>query len=182
MKKILYIATVLVAILALPSCEGPEGPQGPPGLDGVDGEDGEDGIEVLNLVFEGTVTFSEENDFAIGSQLELSPGDNLLVYLEWAQVEENSLWRLLPQTVFFGEGATLTYNYQYTNTFFNVFMQANFDLNELEADWKDNQRIRVVLLPGFFVEENARVDFSNFDAVMDLIGKDENDILPLDLK
>ncbi|WP_162342113.1 hypothetical protein [Cyclobacterium salsum] len=182
MKKILYLVVMMVAMVSLPACEGPEGPQGPPGLDGVDGEDGEDGIEVLNLVFEGQVTFSEENDFAIGSQLEISPGDNLLIFIEWAQVEENSLWRLLPQTVFFGEGATLTYNYQYTNTFFNVFMQANFELTELEAEWTDNQRIRIVLLPGFFVEENARVDFSDFDAVMELIGKDENDILPLDLK
>ncbi|WP_162417089.1 hypothetical protein [Cyclobacterium roseum] len=182
MKKILYLVVMMVAIVSLPACEGPEGPQGPPGLDGVDGEDGEDGIEVLNLVFEGTVNFLEENDFAIVSQLEISPGDNLLVYLEWNQVEENSLWRLLPQTIFFGEGAILTYNYQYTNTIFNVFMQANFDLTEIAEEYTNNQRIRVVLLPGFFVEENARVDFNDFDAVMELIGKDENDILPLDLK
>ncbi|WP_154858110.1 hypothetical protein [Cyclobacterium xiamenense] len=184
MKQILYLV-VLAAIMALPACEGPEGPQGPPGLDGrdgVDGEDGEDGIEVLNLVFEGQVTFSEENEFAIGSGLEIGPGDNLLVYLEWAQVEGETLWRLLPQTVFFAEGATLTYNYQYTASFFNVFMQANFDLTQLEAEWTDNQRIRIVLLPGFFVEEEAaRIDFSDFDAVMSLIGKDESDIVPITL-
>jgi hypothetical protein len=190
MKKLLYLL-VMVAIMVLPACEGPEGPQGPPGVDGIDGQDGadgEDGLEVVNFVLEGQVTFSSENNFLIGSSLEIGPGDNLLVYLEWAQVEGEegeaplSLWRLLPQTVFFGEGATLTYNYQYTATFFNVFMEGNFDLNELEPQWTDNQRIRVVLLPGFFVEQNARVDFSNFDAVMELLGKDEDDILPLELK
>ncbi|NHE55543.1 hypothetical protein [Cyclobacterium plantarum] len=179
MKKILYLFA-FVLVLSLPACEGPEGPQGPPGLDGVDGEDGEDGIEVLNLVFEGVVTFSEENDFAIGSQFELGQGDNLLVFLEWAQAEGNSLWRHLPQNVFFDEGAILTYNYQYTTTFFNVFMQGNFDLTQLEPEWTDNQRIRIVLLPGFFVDENARVDLSDFDAVMELIGKDESDIVEID--
>lgn len=179
MKKILYLLA-FVFVMSLPACEGPEGPQGPPGLDGVDGEDGEDGIEVLNLVFEGQVTFSEENDFAIGSQFELGPGDNLLVFLEWADVEGSSLWRQLPQNVFFDEGAILTYNYQYTSTFFNVFMQGNFNLAELEPEWTDNQTIRIVLLPGFFVEEGARVDLSDFDAVMELIGKDESDIVKME--
>lgn len=179
MKKILYLLA-FVLVLSLPACEGPEGPQGPPGLDGVDGEDGEDGIEVLNLVFEGVVTFSEENDFVIGSQFELGQGDNLLVFLEWADVEGSSLWRPLPQSLFFEGGGILTYNYHYTSTFFNVFMQGNFDLNELEASYTDDQTIRVVLLPGFFVEENARVDLSDFDAVMELIGKDESDIVEID--
>lgn len=181
MKKILYLLA-FVCVFALPACEGPEGPQGPPGLDGVDGEDGEDGIEVLNLVFEGQVTFSEENDFAIGSQFEIERGDNLLVFLEWAQAEGSSVWRQLPQNVFFDEGAILTYNYQYTTTFFNVFMQGNFDLAQLDPEWTDNQRIRIVLLPGFFVEENARMDFSDFDAVMELIGKEEKDIVQMDFK
>jgi len=188
MKKIVYLIAI-VAVMLLPACEGPEGAQGPPGVAGIDGEDGvdgEDGIEVVNLVFEGQVTFSEENDFVFGLNLEIGPGDNLLIYLEWAQVEEGenalSLWRLLPQTVFFAEGATLTYNYQFTSTFFNIFMESNFDLNDLEPEWTDNQRIRIVLLPGFFVEQNSRVDFSDFDSVMELIGKDENDILPLELK
>ncbi|WP_073094661.1 hypothetical protein [Cyclobacterium lianum] len=181
MKKILYLIA-FVTVLAIPACEGPEGPQGPPGLDGVDGEDGEDGLEVLNLVFEGVVTFSEENDFGIGSQFEIGQGDNLLVFLEWAQAEGAPVWRQLPQNVFFDEGAILTYNYQYTTTFFNVFMQANFNLAELEPEWTDDQRIRIVLLPGFFVEENQRIDFSDFDAVMELIGKEEKDIVKIDLQ
>jgi hypothetical protein len=178
----------MVAIIALPACEGPEGPQGPPGVDGIDGENGEDGIEVLNLVLEAQHTFSEENGFSFTPSFEIAPSDNLLIFLEWAQVEEeegaapSSLWRLLPQSVFFAEGATLTYNYQYTANFFSVFMEANFDLVELGEEWTDNQRIRIVLLPGFFVEQNARVDFSDYEAVMELIGKDESDIVPLELK
>jgi hypothetical protein len=187
MKKILYLI-VMVAIMALPACEGPEGPQGPPGVDGIDGEDGEDGIEVLNLVLEAQHTFSEDNGFSFTPSLEIAPGDNLLIFLEWAQIEEeegatpSSLWRLLPQSVFFPEGAILTYNYQYTSNFFSVFMEGNFDLTELGAEWTDNQRLRIILLPGFFVEQNSRVDFSDYEAVMELIGKDESDIVPLELK
>lgn len=181
MKKIILLV-LLSGVLLFPACEGPEGPQGPPGQDGLDGEDGEDGIELLNLVFEGVVNFTAENDFAIGSELDLSPGENLLVFLKLTEVEGNSLWRPLPQNFYPGEGAILTYNYQYTSTFLMVFMEGNFDLAELDPEWKDNQTIRVVVLPGFKVEQNARLDLNNYEAVMDYLGKDEEDIVQLELK
>lgn len=185
MKKILLLF-LLAGIGIFPSCEGPEGPQGPPGqdgLDGVDGLDGEDGISLLNLVLEVEVDFTEENDFAVGFPFEINPDDNLLVFLEWAIVEENSLWRALPQNIFFPEGAVLTYNYQFTSAFLNIFMEGNFPLTELEPEWTDAQYLRIVYLPGYFLEEqNARVDLTNFDAVMKYIGKEEKDIIKLEKK
>ncbi|MEX0882530.1 MAG: hypothetical protein WDZ72_03560 [Cyclobacteriaceae bacterium] len=181
MKKILLLV-LMSGIMLFPACEGPEGPQGPPGQDGLDGEDGEDGIELLNLVFEGQVNFTEENDFVIGSQLEISPGANLLVFLEVGQAEGNSVWRLLPQNFYPFEGAMLTYNYQYTATVFIVFMEGNFDLTELDPEWTENQTLRIVVLPGFMIEENSRLDLNNYEAVMNYIGMEEEDIVNLELK
>lgn len=182
MKKVLLLL-FLAGIVMLPACEGPEGPQGPPGFDGRDGEDGqdgEDGLTLLNLVLEVEVDFTEENDYSVTFPFEIYPDDNLLVFLEWVVNEGNSVWRPLPQNVFFGEGAVLTYNYQYSYEFLNIFLDTNFDPTELDPEWTQAQYFRIVYLPGYFLGENARLDLSDFDAVMDYMGKEEKDIVKME--
>jgi hypothetical protein len=126
------------------------------------------------------VDFTEENEYSVTFPFEIYPDDNLLVFLEWGLSNGNSVWRPLPQTVFFGEGAVLTYNYQYSYEFLSIFLEANFDPAELEEEWTQSQYLRIVYLPGYFLGENARVDLSDFDAIMNYIGKEEKDIVKME--
>ncbi|WP_339923359.1 hypothetical protein [uncultured Cyclobacterium sp.] len=179
MRKIVYLFA-MVAIMVLPACEGPAGPEGPPGVAGVDGEDGEPGLSLLNLVVEAEVDFTEENNFSAGFDFEIGDADNLLVFMLWNVIEDKPLWRPLPNTVFLADGITLSYNYQYTADFFSVFMTANTNLTEIPEDWTLNHYLRIVYLPGDFLQSNAKIDLNDYEAVTSALGVSEADVLKLD--
>ncbi len=168
-------------ICFLPACEGPEGPQGPPGFDGRDGEDGEDGLEFPNLVIETTIDFNEDNGYNNVFEIPISPDDIWLVFIEWAVIEGEPLWRPLPQSQLLEQGI-LFYNYQFTSQLLSVFMEASFPRAELSEEWTTNQRIRAVYVPSFFVGngENSRVDFQNYSAVMEMLDFSEEDVVELE--
>jgi len=184
MKKILLVA-LMVGVLLAPACEGPEGPQGPPGFDGqdgVDGEDGRDGLDIIDLVFEAEVDFTEENGFA--AVFDFGEGifedDGFLVFREFGVTENGrSIWRLLPQTIFL-ENGVLVYNYEFTNQILAIFLDGAIDPKTLAARYTQEQYFRIVYMPGLFAGGgNGRVDYSDFDAVIKMLGKSEKDIVKL---
>lgn len=189
MKKILLVV-LMVGVFLAPACEGPEGPQGPPGFDGqdgVDGEDGADGIDIIDLVFEAEVDFNEENGFAavfnFGEE-GVFADDGFLVFRRFGITEnERAIWRLLPQTIFLEDGV-LIYNYEFTNQVVAVFLDGAIDPTTLGAEFTQDQYFRIVYMPGLFANggEEARVDYSDFDAVMKMLGKSEEDIVKLNIK
>ncbi|HSI74952.1 MAG TPA: hypothetical protein VK957_03620 [Lunatimonas sp.] len=187
MKKILLVL-LMVGVLVAPACEGPEGPQGPPGFDGqdgVDGEDGADGLDIIDLVFEAEVDFTEENGYAAAFNFGewVFEDDNFLVFREFGVTEDGrSIWRLLPQTVFLGEAGILIYNYEFAHRVLAVFLDGAFDATMLGPQYTDDQYFRIVYMPGLYPNagEGARVDYSDFDAVMKMLGKTEKDIVKLD--
>lgn len=179
MKKIIYLIALLT-ISVLPACEGPEGPQGPPGVAGVDGEDGENGLSIVNLVVEAEVNFTADNSFSNSFGFEIGESDNLLAFMLWNVVDEKPLWRPLPNTVFLDEEVTLLYNYQYTADFVNVFMTGNTDLTTVSEDWTLNHYIRIVLLPGEFLQNNAKLDLNDYEAVTKALGVSETDVVTID--
>lgn len=181
MKKIVYLIA-LVTIAVLPACEGPEGPQGPPGVDGVDGEDGVDGVDgisLINLVVETEVDFTEENSFSNSFGFEIADSDNLLVFMLWNVIDDKPLWRPLPNTVFLDDGITLMYNYQYTADFINVYMTGNTDLTTVSDDWTLNHYIRIVYLPGEYLQDNAKLDLNDYEAVTKALGVSEADVVKI---
>lgn len=180
MKKTLLLL-ILAGICLFPACEGPEGPQGPPGFDGRDGEDGEDGLEFPNIVVETTINFNEENGYNNVFEIPIAPDDIWLVFIEWAVIEGNPLWRPLPQSQLHELGI-LFYNYQFTSELLSIFIEASFSRSELGAEWTDNQRIRAVYVPSFFANDggNARVNLSDYDALMELLGLGEEDVVQLE--
>ncbi|WP_157972180.1 hypothetical protein [Pleomorphovibrio marinus] len=180
MKKTLLLL-LLAGICLMPACEGPEGPQGPPGFDGRDGEDGEDGMEFPNLVIETTINFNEDNGYNNVFEIPIAPDDIWLVFIEWAVIEGNSLWRPLPQSQLLEQGI-LFYNFQFTSDLLSIFLEASIPRDELGAEWTDNQRIRAVYVPSFFVGngENARINLNDYDAVMELLGLEEKDVVQME--
>lgn len=175
MKKI-YLLFFVIGALVFQACEGPMGPPGMDGMDGEDGVDGEDGGLFLSTIFETGVDFSEENDYQAAFNLEIFEDDNLLIYMALGVDEdENVVWMPLPQTFFVEEGMVM-YNYYFTQKYFSIFLDSSFPSGELASEWTENQYFRIVVIPGEFYEEGGRVDYSDFNAVMKWLGKEEKDI------
>ncbi|WP_194776402.1 hypothetical protein [Pararhodonellum marinum] len=172
MKKLL-IALFVIGGLGFQACEGP---QGPPGGPGPVGPAGPAGINIVAEVFELDLDFTQQNDYANFFPLdpELFPGDVLLIYIAWDFNNGEPVWRQLPQLVLFEEGV-LQYNFDFTIEDFSIFLETSFDPGILSNEWTIDQLFRVVIVPGDLA--NARIDFSDYNAVMQLIGVDESDVV-----
>ncbi|WKK86593.2 collagen-like protein [Marivirga arenosa] len=185
MKNLFYIIFAL-GFLFLGSCtfngqDGAPGPQGPAGPRGPAGQDGQDGQEAFVFEYE-LITFSASNEYSVFLDF---PGDFVMldsdvahVYFLYGQTEEgDNIWRALPQTEFTKFG-TLIYNYDFTIFDVNLFLDANFNLNELGASYTDDWIARVVVVPGQFTNGRVAdsVDFTNYHEVIEYYGLSEEDV------
>lgn len=182
MKKI-YSLLMMIAAIGFTACEGPEGPPGIDGMDGKDGVDGEEGGLFLSTVFEAEVNFTADDGYQVGYNLDIYESDNLLIYIALGVDEEkNIIWMPLPQTFFLEKGMVM-YNYLFTKKNFSIFLDSTVPPADLEAQWTDNQLFRIVVIPGeFYQEAAARIDFSDYHAVMRWLSKGEEDIEKITLK
>lgn len=192
MKKInTFLVACLVIFLA--ACEGPAGPPGFDGFDGQDGRDGRDGLDGVNItgqIIDIEGTFSAENEFAIFFEfpqtIEVFDTDVVLVYLLFEQLDDPQggdpidVWRLLPQTRILNQGL-LQYNYDHTFLDVNIFLESDFDLNTLPAGDTDNQVFRIAVVPADQLA-GGRMDSSNVQAVMGLLGVEESAIQKITLE
>lgn len=180
MKKI-YLVFFMIGAMGFFACEGPEGPPGIDGMDGrdgVDGVDGEDGGLFLSSVLEAEVTFNAENNYQAGFNLEINEDDNLLIYIALGlDQEENVVWMPLPQTFFTEEGMVL-YNFYFTKTYFSIFLDSTSP-DELGGNWTSGY-FRIVVVPGVYAGSGERIDYSDYHAVMEWLGKEEKDIEKID--
>ncbi|MCH7401041.1 hypothetical protein ACFOUP_01955 [Belliella kenyensis] len=174
-----FIKGVLAfGMIAMFACEGPMGPPGSPGLPGADG------VTIVGQVFETDfINFNSNNNFSTGFRdfpYTIEETDKVLVYALW-RIEDNvDVWRLLPQmNIEFSELGIFFYNYEFTMFDYNIFMEGNFNLSQLPSEYRDNQIFRVVILPVDPMGANARIDYSDFDGVMKLLDKTEEDIIKL---
>jgi hypothetical protein len=174
MKK-LFAGLLIGGFFIFQSCEGPPGPPGLPG------QDGQDGINLLSEVLEVNVNFTDANNYE--AVFDFAPpifeGDVVLAFLQWETIENNNVWRALPQTIFFEEGV-LIYNFDFSRVDFRLFLDTTFEPELLGNDWTDNQVFRIVIVPGDFA--NARLDLTDYEAVMRLINASEEDVVKLKQK
>lgn len=149
MKQLLALFCI---IFTLTACEGEQGPPG------------EDGGIIIAPAFEIEVDFNNGNDFAITQNygFDIVPSDVVLIYISWETINGTEVWRLLPQTAILDEGV-LSYNYDFTDTDFSIFMDATFDLNSLDSSWTQNQYFRVVVVPADYING---IDTANYDDVV----------------
>ena len=177
MKKITAIFAILV-LVAIQSCEGPMGPVGP---EGVQGPEGKPGVNIVSEVFQVTADFTEANKFE--RVFEFKPrildSDMVLAFIQWETSGQNPVWRALPQTIFFNEGV-LVYNYDFTKVDFRLFLDGPIDYKTLGTQWTRGQKFRIVVVPGDFT--GARMDWTNYEAVIKLLGIDENDFASSEIK
>ena len=174
MRKITSVFGLL-GILIFQACEGPPGPAGLPGLDGADG------VNIVSEVFEVELDFTAQNDFQEVFKFDppIIKSDVVLVFIEWEKEGTNSIWRALPQTVFFDEGI-LIYNYDFSSKDFRLFLDGPMDYATLGAEWRIGQVFRVIVVPGNFT--SSRIDFTNYEAITQLLGLEEEDFKRIELK
>ena len=174
MRKLL-ILMLLGGFAFLHACVGPVGPPGPPGSPGQDGQ------VIVGDVFEVDINFTAANNYS--DEFSLNPpifeSDVLFVYIRWETLNGNTIWRLLPQTVFFDEGV-LVYNFDFSRVDFSIFLETTFDPELLSDSWTRNQKFRIVIVPAEF--GSARIDYNDYDGVMDLLKLSESDIVKLKSK
>ncbi len=160
MKRILSFISVFALLLT--SCTGDPGP---PGFDGFDGLDGE---IIASSAFEIELDFNDANnyEFIEAYGFEVLPTDVTLVYILWETLNEQDVWRLVPQTVEFDDG-TLVYNYDFTQNDVRFFLDGSTDFSTLDASYILAQVFRVVVIPA---DNVGRVDLTNFDTISSFYG------------
>lgn len=184
MKKIFTL--MLFSVFAFTSCSddgqiGPPGPQGPPGADGQDAQ--------LATIFEITADFDyeEEAGFWTTDLITFSDFTDVEVFEEYAvlvyrldavgELEDGipiDEWSLLPQNFFTDEG-TIQYVFNHTYLDTEIFIDGNYDLSGLGADFTSDQIFRVVIIPADFFGTSG-VEMSNIEAIMSEFNLQESDI------
>jgi len=194
MKRLLQFIMLFFAIALVQACEGPEGdvgPQGETGPQGATGAQGPAGESGTAQVFEFSYPFDAESGYGlygswdeIATTLEiedsLSVGENdaVLVYMYYgADDEDNDTWTPLPQTFFVTDGL-LKFAFNHSNTFLEIFMDANFDMTNITT-YDGTYSFRVVIIPGLKLRTaNGQtitskpdlttypVDFNNYEEVV----------------
>lgn len=143
----------IAASVILTSCftEGPEGPMGPPGADG------NDGLIATTLDYENVDFLSPdyEHFIEIPGNVEILPSDVVMVYALWEINEEvGDIWRPLPH-LWFTEFGVLNFNFDFSTNDVRLFLEGEFNLDQLDATFTDDWIIRLVIIPGGFI--NGRV-------------------------
>ena len=188
MKK-LSVVLFSAIFLMITACEGPVGPEGPIGPRGPQGEPG---VNIVGSVFEVITDLTAANNYGLLLNyqdefgLEVFPSDAVLVYVLWETIEDSNgepldIWRLLPQTIFLDDGL-FQYNYEHTDIDVDIFLDGAYDFSTLPNVWTVDQVFRVVVVPADFVNGNARYDFSDYHATLDLFGIDDSDVKRIEVK
>lgn len=212
MKRILYLLMSVTMIIGV-SCEGEEGPvgpegpagpqgvAGPAGLPGQPGEDGEDGTggagqsgEIYNI--SGfTFTPDEDGNYGLGLDFEaneivVESSDVVLMYQFIGVVEGETpdddilYWEPLPQTYFL-EAGILQYKFFHSNVNLFLFIEANFDLTDIDPVFTDDLVFRIVVVPGEVMtggKFSSPVDYNNYNEVIDHYNLDEEDVVKLNVQ
>ncbi len=159
-KTILLLSIVIV----FTACEGPQGPPGEPGTN------------ILGSVFEIEGDFTPDNDYLLyyefPNDFQIYDSDVVLVYILWEQSDGTDIWRLMPQTVAlknisdnWSDTDVLQYNFDYTNSDVQIFLEGTMDLATLLPAETDNQVFRIVVLPADFISQKS-ADISDFNSLM----------------
>ena len=131
-------------------------------------------------VFEVTTSFNSSNNYSslVVFNPPLYSRDSVLLYHLYDVVNGQDVWKLMPQTYYFGDGGALDFNFDYTKFNAKIYLSANFNLNTLASSWTKNQTFRVVIIPDGFAKS---VNKNNIDAVMSALKVSKGEVKKIDL-
>jgi hypothetical protein len=181
MKKLILYFIVLALGLSQ-GCEGPQGPAGPqgdPGPQGTQGPQGPPGTPAQTAkVYEYGIDFPDST-FAVlidfeANEIAVAESDVILTYLfTGGYLDENDnpvfFWSPMPQIFFLDSGRIVQYNSTNSHRESYIYMDGNFPLMELDSTYTKNQGVRLVVVPGEFMQRgSAEQKVVNFDSYADV--------------
>jgi hypothetical protein len=133
--------------------------------EGIDGRDGRDGGLIVSSAFEIVVDFNIQNNYQIVESYGFDVYDYhvTLVYILWETDNGQEVWRLLPQSTVFVGGATLNYNFDFTQTDVKLFLEGTANFNNLDAVWTEDVIFRIVVVPADNVSGLDNPKISDFN-------------------
>ncbi len=131
-----------------------------------EGIDGRDGGLIVSSAFEIVVDFNANNNYEIVEPygFDVFEYDVTLVYIRWKTDNGQDVWRLLPQSTIFVGGATLTYNFDFTQTDVKLFLEGTANFDNLDAVWTQDAVFRIVVVPADNVSSLSNPEMTNFDS------------------
>ncbi len=163
MKKII----TLLAVITMFGFQGCEGPEGPPG---------EDARMTQAFEIESSFSFNSNDGYIISDSFgkylggDLYQDESVLIYrLEGTNNSGSDVWQLIPTTVFFSNGDSITYDYNFSKQAFTIFVGG--DNVAGKPAYINKQVFRFVIIPA-----NFAVNKSNYLEVMKAMKINESEI------
>jgi hypothetical protein len=134
--------------------------------------------DTIGLTFENKVPYdfllSNEYSARFNFPNPIFESDMVLVYrLDGIDSNGRDVWRFLPETHYFNDGTRdFTYNYIFTTSYVNVFLDGN-KLNDLPDGVRLKQIFRFVVVPASF---GKSLNTTNYNAVISALNINENQI------
>ena len=131
-----------------------------------EGIDGRDGGLIVSNAFEIVVDFNAQNNYEIVEPygFDVFEYDVTLVYILWETDNGQDVWRLLPQSTTFIGGATLIYNFDFTQTDVKLFLDGTANFDNLSTVWTQDAVFRIVVVPADNVSSLSNPEMSDFDS------------------
>lgn len=105
----------------------------------------------------------------------ISTGDVVLIYRQSGTSNGTPVWQQIPRTLYLTQGE-LDYDFDFTKNDIYIKAGGNFDISTTLTYIK-GQTFRVVIVPSTM--GNAKIDFSNYDAVASYLRIKEKDVKSL---
>lgn len=131
-------------------------------------------------VFEVNTSFNRLNNYErrVIFDPPIYSSDSVLVYHLYDVVNGQDVWKLMPQTYYFSGGDELDFNFDYTRSYVDIYLSANFDLNSLSPDWTQNQTFKIVIIPDGFA---TTINKNNINAVLSALKVSQADVKKINL-
>ena len=137
-----------------------------------------DDTDTIGEVFEYTSVNFLPNDYSVVLTYPHSifNSDMVLIYRLSGSFQGEDVWKQLPETYYFDDGALdLRYDFDFTRFDAEVHLEG-FDLVNVNNNFKLNQILRVVVVPADF-GKTGKVDLKDYKAVVKAFNIDESKII-----
>lgn len=133
----------------------------------------------VSELFEVTTSFGPNNNYSrlVTFNPPIFSTDMVLVYHLYEVDNGTDVWRIMPQTYYFDNGAELDYNFDFTRFDVRIFLDSNFNLDSFSPAWTQNQTFRIVVIPADFTNRmSGAVDYSDYEATIKMLGYENAEI------
>lgn len=138
--------------------------------------------DTISEVWEYNRSFTTTNNFSnlITFPHTIYASDMVLVYRLSGVSSGADVWKLLPETYYFGDGTLdFRYDFDFTKYDASIYMDG-YDLASVSTSYRTNQILRIVVIPGYFGNKMATpIDFNDYNATMHALKIGESNVVKI---